>query len=416
MKRFLRLSILGAMVLMSTLPAFNALHAGQPPVKTDIKLTEFQREMQESNNDFACNLFRTIHEQKQDDGSTIVSPISVSFLLGMLEQGAEGETYQQIADVLGLGGSIEEISKYFKKMMEGAPRVDSRVTVKIANSINVNSALGIRLIPEYQADMIKYYHAQVDELDFKKESSLHHINNWCNTHTGGKIPKILDELTTDAAMYLLNAVYFKASWTKKFDPKLTRELDFTKQDGSTVKRQMMHLKTRAAYGEDDLCKMLSLPYGSGGYSMYVLLPHDGKTIGDIIQNLTAQKLKQVKMRTSTSHEVDILLPRFTTAGETNLKGVLSSMGMPLAFDKNLAEFPYMSQVPEGLYVSMMKQVARIEVNEDGTVATAVTVAETTNRSMHISNVYTFYATHPFVYYIVENSTGTIFFMGAYCGD
>ena len=408
-----------AVALMNILPAFtchdNFLNAAEPPVKRDITLTGSQRLMIDKNNDFACNLFRTISEQKHGESSTLVSPISVSYMLGMLNDGADGETYLQISNVLGMGGSVEEMNKYFKKMIDEAPRVDTKVTVKIANSINVNSAQGISLVPQYEADMRKYYNAQVDALDFSDGESLRHINNWCNDNTYGLIPKILDRLEPSAAMYLLNAVYFKASWTNKFNSNATRDLTFTKQDGSTVTLKMMHLKTRVSYGEDNLCKMLCLPSGSGGYSMYVLLPKQGHTIGDIIQSLTARKLKQIKMHTTASHEVDILMPRFTTTNETNLKDVLSSMGMPRVFDSYSAQFSNMANGGDDLYVSMMKQKAKIIVDEEGTKAAAVTVAEMRNRSS-ISSGYTFHATHPFVYYIVEGSTGTIFFMGTYCGD
>ena len=408
------------MALMNILAAStchdNFLNAAEPPVKRDIALTAAQRLMSNNNNDFACNLFRAISKQKHDDRSTIVSPISVSYMLGMLNDGADGETYLQISNVLGMGGSIEEMNKYFKKMIDEAPRVDTRVTVKIANSINVNSAQGISLVPQFEDDMLKYYKAQVDALDFTNSESLHRINNWCKDNTYGLIPKILDKLEASAAMYLLNAVYLKASWTKKFDSNATRDLNFTKQDGSTVTRKMMHLKTRVSYGEDNLCKMLCMPYGSGGYSMYVLLPKERHTIDEIIQSLTAQKLKQIKMHTTASHEVDILMPRFTTTCETNLKDVLSSMGMPRVFDRNSAQFPYMANGHGDLYVSMMKQKAKIEVDEEGTKAAAVTVTEMRNRSVSISSGYTFHATHPFVYYIVEGSTGSIFFMGTYCGD
>ena len=420
MKRFWKLSTIAAVAVMTILPAFtsedNFLNAGEPPASNSIRLDSYQRQMLENNNDFACDLFRTINEQKKGDGSIIVSPISVSYMLGMLERGADGETYQQIANVLRLGDSNEEVNRYFKKIIEEAPNVDSKVTVKIANCININSARNISLIPQYKTDMQKYYNAQVDVLDFRSSGSLYRINNWCKTNTNGMIPSILDRLEPNALMYMLNAVYFKATWTEKFDPNATRDMIFTKQDGTKVKSKMMHLKTKAAYGENALYKVLRLPYGNGGYSMYVLLPHKGTTINDVIQTLSAQRLKQLQKSELTTHEVDILMPRFTTASTTDLKGVLSSMGMPLAFNDCCAEFSKMAESRDNLYVSMMKQSAKIEVDEEGTKAAAVTVAEVKNRSAAPSQGYTFHATRPFVYYIAENSTGMILFMGTYCGD
>ena len=421
MKRHAFIYTLAALALMTVLTAcaddslYTFDRGDDQPVKKNISLTEAQQQMRNNNNDFACNLFRTIYEQNDQEASIVLSPISVSYVLGMLNCGASGNTRTQITDVLGLGTSSQEINEYFKKMIDEAPGVDPNVTVKIANCIEANSAKGITLDPEYQAEMQKYYHAEIGSLDFGLGSSLDHINNWCNTHTDGMIPNILDELNVDAVMYLLNAVYFKASWTEKFDPNETRDTDFTKQDGTTVKRPIMHLKTNAVFGMNDLCMMLRLPYGSNGYSMYVLLPNEGKTVDDIIQSLSAQWLMQQQATEMATRVVDILMPRFTASNETYLEAPLSALGMPLAFDGFLAEFPNMAQ-GRNLFVSKMKQKAKIEVNEEGTKAAAVTIVETRTWSSSNPTVWKFHATRPFVYYIMEESTQSIFFMGTYCGD
>ena len=407
MKRFWRFGAIVALVLMSGLLTFGQVSAPN----------SLQGKMADNNNDFACKLFRTINEQKGGDTSTIVSPISVSYLLGMLHEGADGKTRQQINDVLGLGGSVEQINKYFKKKMDEASKVDPKVTVKTANCIFFKS--GQKLIPQYKADMQKYYDAQIEATNFNSSNIVNKINNWCKTHTDGMIPELVkkEEVNRNrlAVMYLLNAVYFKASWTKEFDPQETRDMVFKKQDCTTVKHKIMHLETRAAYGQNDLCEMLCLPYGKGDYSMYALLPCEGKTIGDVIQSLSAQKLEKQRKQEMTTCKVDILLPCFTSEMETNLIGVLSSMGMPLAFSEKKAEFPNMLQGHnDDLYVSLMKQKAKIEVNEEGTKAAAVTVAEMSEKG--IDYIETFHALRPFIYYIVENNTGTILFMGTYCGE
>ena len=387
------------------------------PKLRPITLTAEQQQMRDNNNEFACRLFRTINEQKEGNGSLIVSPISVTYMLGMLNTGADGQTRQQIADVLGLGSSVMEINEYCKKMIDEAPRVDPSVTVQIANCIDVNSALGITLVPQFKTDMQNYYNAQIEALDFGKSSSLDKINNWCKKNTDGMIPSILDRLSPDAAMCLLNAIFFKATWTEKFDPKDTRDMDFTMPDGSTSQHKMMHRKALAAYDKNDLCEMLYLPYGSNGYGMYVLLPVEGKTVDDVIQGLSAEGVKE-QLFEMGPHEVDILMPRFTTSNETMLNEVLSAMGMPRAFNPQYAEFPNMAQ-GKNLFVSMMKQKAKIEVNEDGTKASAVTISQMGETAPPPAPQYLqvdFHATRPFVYYIIESSTRSIFFMGCYCGE
>ena len=405
------------LVLLIIVPAMasstSTADAKVQPRKKNARLAKTQPKTVDNNNDFACNLLRTITEQNQ--GSTIVSPISVGFVLGMLNEGAGGETRQQITDVLGLGGSVKEVNEYFKKVMEGAQSADPCVTLKTANCLNIISAYDIN--SRYRDDMQKYYNAMVDAVDYDAGDIVDKINNWCKAQTDGMIPDLLDaeELNPNRVMYLLNAVYFKASWTEKFDPRETRDVDFTTLDGKIVKRPMMHLETKAAYANHNLFQMLRLPYGNKAYSMYVLLPDEDKTINDIIHNFSAQNLKdwQSQMRTQ---DVDILMPRFTTESETHLENALSLMGMPRAFGME-AEFPNMVEGhQDDLLVSMMKQKAKIEVSEEGTKAAAVTVAEVAEKGVSRHEIVEFHATRPFVYYIVEERTGTIIFMGTYCFD
>lgn len=228
------------------------------------------------------------------------------------------------------------------------------------------------------------------------------------------IPTVLDELDPDAVMYLLNAVYFKASWAQKFDPKETRDRRFTRQNGKTVKLPMMHLNTTADYGSNDLCKMISLPYADDDYCMCILLPVKGKTMGDIISSLTAKKLVELQSQ-MTPCPVDILMPRFNIESETHLNDVLSTMGMPLAFASG-AQFSNMVE-GDNLYVGLIKQKAKIEVNEKGTKAAAVTVARMLKEEVVVEDHdVKFHANRPFVYYIVKRSTGSILFMGTYCGE
>ena len=432
MKRSWILGTLAAVVVLTCLLALghhnNDLNAGESSVKEEIittasqqdkqpdndTLTISQDELLDNNNDFACNLFRTINKnRKLSDGSIVVSPISVSYVLGMLNEGASGKTRQQITDVLALSGSAQKINEYFKTMIRKVSRADSNVTLQLANCIDVNSAMGISLIPQYKADMQQYYDAQIDALDFTKRSSLDKINNWCNKHTGGMIPTAVDRLEPDAVMYLLNAIYFKANWTEKFDPEDTHYMHFRKQNGTAVKHKMMYRQTCTLYGKNEMCQMLYLPYGNKDFGMYILLPVKGKTTADIIQRLSARELEQ-QLKGMKDENVDILIPRFSTSSETTLNHVLSAMGMPLAFTSR-AELTNMAQGEKDLYVSLIEQRTKIEVNEKGTEGTARTLLRAL-KGDEPPKIVDFHATRPFVYLIIEKHSGAIFFMGTYCGE
>ena len=385
------------------------------PETKPIQLSAEQKQMRDNNNEFAWRLFQTMQEQKGDT-STVLSPISVTYMLGMLNAGAAGTTRDEITATLGFGSDPAAVNEYCKKMIEGAPNVDPAATVKIANCINVNSAKGLSLLKQYVNDMKKYYSAQIEALDFSKSSSLEKINNWCSKNTGGMIPSILDELNPEAAMYLLNAIYFNADWKEKFDKNDTRNSSFTLPDGSVVTRELMHRMAIAQGCESELCSMLRIPFGSGGYSMYVMLPAEGKTTGDLIRDMSQQELTDhLNAIDMTPQVVDILMPRFEIMSDIDLIDVLKPMGIKSAFTTS-ANFSNMSDTR--LFVSMMKQKAKIEVNEDGAKASAVTIAEMepTSPGPQLYEKAEFHATRPFLYFILEESTRSIFFIGTYCGN
>jgi len=383
------------------------------PETKPIQLTIEQQTLRDNNNEFAWRLFQTMQEQ-QGEGGMVLSPLGVTYMLGMLNAGAAGTTRNEITAALGME-SPEAVNEFCKKLIDGSPNVDPAATVRIANCIEVNSARGLSLLKQYVNDMKHYYSAQIDALDFTKGGTLDKINKWCKNNTGGMIPSILDEINPDAAMYLLNAIYFNADWTEKFDIRDTNNSSFTKADGTVVTRPLMHRKALALACESELGSMLCIPFGSGGYRMYVMLPAEGKTLNGFISDMTQQDLTlHLDAINMTPHEVDILMPRFEITSEVDLIKVLEPMGIHSAFNSS-ANFSNMSNT--SLFVSSMKQKAKIEVNEDGAKASAVTVSEMWASSPGPVEYQKsdFHATRPFLYFILEESTRTIFFIGTYCG-
>ena len=177
---------------------------------------------------------------------------------------------------------------------------------------------------------------------------------------------------------------------------------------------MMHLENNLMYKDDKDCQVLALPYGNGAYQMTILLPHEGKTVNEVLQGMTAEKWKQYKWMDEAV--VDVKLPRFESMTELNLNDIMSELGMPNAFVYGIAEFPDFCN-KEDIYISLMKQVAKIEVNEAGTEAAAVTIIGVKDSAgpeepLHVK----FHANRPFLYIISEQSTGSIFFIGQYMGN
>ncbi len=393
-----------------------------------INLTPEQQVFAYDNNQFALNFLNTVNETDRSGKSFIYSPLSITYVLGMVNDAATGLTEKELEETLGFHqGSIQAVNDYCKKLIDGLPKVDDKVTLNIANAIFLNKDFTLK--PQFEQDMQTYYDAKAEALDFSASNTLDHINGWCKEKTNGMIPTILDEIDPLIMSYLLNAIYFKADWASKFDPQNTKDETFTTEnDNSSTDIPMMHQNVLISYLKTDTYSAIILPYGTGLWNMTVLLPEKGKTTDDVIKEVAQSSILNNPGWCETGgnyfegYEVDLKLPRFETSSDTDkledgLIGLMKKMGINRAFEDGLAEIPNMCEVP--VYVELMRQKAKIKVSEEGSEAAAVTVAGVANSSMGSEPIEypkaTFHANRPFVYVIREASSGVILFVGKFTG-
>ena len=374
-----------------------------------LNLTNSELKLVDETNNFAFNLFRQVAADK----SAIVSPISITYALGMLNNGAAGATQTQIDTVLGFGSTgAQDINRFCHKMIAVAPALDSTTKVMIANAIFTNK--DYQLNSDFVSKALTYYEAEAHSCDFRDGKTAGIINKWASDHTEGMIDNVVNEVKPYAVSYLLNAIYFKGAWSAKFDKKNTRDETFTGYK-SIKKVPMMTQECTYNYRETADCQVLRMPYGNGSYSMTILLPKEGKTVADILSTLNVETWHQLAPLATA--KVNVKLPRFESKTDVELNNIMATLGMPDAFDERKAEFPYFCDLPT--YIGMMKQVARIKLNEEGTEAAAVTVIGsygTTSVDPKEPERVNFHATRPFLYVISEESTGAVFFVGQYMGD
>ncbi len=394
-----------------------------------INLTPEQRTFAYDNNQFTLNFLKTVNETESNGKSFIYSPLSITYVLGMVNDAATGLTEKELEETLGFHeGGIQAVNDYCKKLIDGLPKVDDKVTLNIANAIFLNKDYALK--PQFEQDMQTYYDAKAEALDFSASNTLDHINGWCKEKTNGMIPSILDDIDPSTVSYLLNAIYFKADWASKFDPKNTKNETFTTEnDNSSTDIPMMHQNVLISYLKTDTYSAIILPYGTGLWNMTVLLPEKRKTTDDVIKEVAQSSILNNPGWCETGgnyfegYEVDLKLPRFETSSDTDkledgLIGLMKKMGINRAFEDGLAEFPNMCEAP--VYIEMMRQKAKIKVNEEGSEAAAVTVAGMNYESMGPDTPpeypkATFHANRPFVYVIREVSSGVILFVGKFTG-
>ena len=376
-------------------------------------LSDAQHEMVNNNNSFAFSLYN----KTMGMNSRVVSPLSVTYLMSMLANGADGETQQQILATLGWAGegiqqpSLQDINDYSRMLIEKTARLDKAVTVEIANYVAVNKEF--KLNSKFQKSVERDYKAGVESLNFTSPSTLKRINDWCNDRTHGMIPSIINEVDPDAVSYLMNAIYFNGTWKDKFSKEETKQEMFRGYTRDIQYVDMMHRHGEYFYADGDGYSAVSIPYGNGAFRMTVILPSEGSFLRDVMASMDGGKF-QALQRSMEKCNVDLKIPRFTTEVDLPLNDIISALGAPLIFSSQ-ADF---SQFARGdFYVSKMFQKAKIEVSEEGTKAAAVTAAIMMMSAMRPEkkrNV-VFHADSPFAYIISENSTGSIYFMGQYTG-
>ena len=389
------------------------------PPATTVQMTAEQKAMVAKSNDFSFNLFREVYRQHQTESqkqkSMFFSPMGVTFMMGMLAEGSEGETQREILKTMCLDeATAREISRMCEVLIDDAPEADRQVTLEIANAIYTNK--GFEPKKEYKECMDEYYDADVRSLDFSNAESLNAINNWAKDKTNGKIQKVIDRLSPDAVAYILNSIYFNAKWTNQFDREDTKTETFVTESGEARQTEMMNNNAIVACAANDVMSMVCLPYGSGTvWNMYVLLPNEGKTVDDVLGSLNTESWMNV-CKGLKNMLLNLKMPKYSTDNIIDMKTALAAIGMTKAFSPN-AEFGKITD-SKNMYISSMAQRAQINVTEEGTEMVAITTGDLSSLGggADIFGNGEFFANRPFVYIVAENNTGAIFFAGVYNGD
>ena len=379
---------------------------GDNPYKA-LSLSTKSAEFAQQGNTFAFELLDRVNQAEKED--FIISPLSMQFLLGMLLDGAQGQTADEICKVLGYGvGEVKAVNEYAQALMNQLPGLDKKTKLAIANAVVVNKRYS--LLSGYASDVKQYYGAEVSSLDFSDVTGTKNkINKWASDHTNGLVPKILDEVSPDAACYIMDALYFKSKWSTPFPQGNTSKETFTTQNGTQTKVQMMKNTVKTLYLENETLQAVTLPYGNKAYYMTVLLPAQGKSLSDVTAFLKSPDWSV----SLAKYEVDLWLPKFETNYGITLNHILLAMGMPSAFSPVHADFSAMCK--NDLYVSFILQKAAIKVEEKGTEAAAVSIAGMYEAAALPQEPMkaVFHADRPFLYLITETSTGAVLFAGKY---
>ncbi len=377
----------------------------------------------DANNKFAFDLYIKLTEEKQQE-NIFFSPFSISTALAMTFEDARKETAKQIAKVFYFPEDNKIRREQFLEMINEINKKDKKYQLYTANALWVEKKY--KLLDDYLKTIEKYYHGKATNVGFidaeEREKSRKMINGWIEEKTNHKIKELIkrEHLSKDTRLVLTNAIYFKGNWQMQFNKSATKDEEFKITLDKKVKVPMMSLGMREfefpkfmytefMYTETEDLQALELPYEGGELSMLIFLPK--KDIKEVEKKLNYNMLKQLKSRMGL-RQVEVYLPKFKFEGDYTLNDTLKKMGMPIAFDDNLADFSGMSGKSD-LYIGYALHKAFVDVNEEGTEAAAVTV-EISAIPLSLAPPplpVIFRADHPFIFLIQHNKTGAILFIG-----
>ncbi len=351
--------------------------------------------------DFAVNLLKSCYD---NEGNTLVSPLSVVMALAMASEGAEGNTLKELEDAIGM--DMDSLRAFAYSYMSEKVKSEK---LSVSNSVWVNKKLQDFYVNE---DFIKtnedFYSAEVFESVFSEET-VDAINKWVCDNTDGMIPEIIKTLDKDTVMVLVNALLFDADWSEPYSENQVSEGEFITEDKKTEKAQFLS-NMEGCYLEDENSKGFLKYYEGSEFAFAALLPDEGLSMEEYVRSLGGEKIRNI-LENKVDCAVNTKLPKFEADFTASLNDALKAMGIEKAFDIEKADFSKLGEITDGnIYVSEVAHSTKISVTETGTkagAATAVTMkgygAPMNPKEVNLDR--------PFVYMIIDTDNNTPIFMG-----
>lgn len=352
------------------------------------------------------------------DGSnqnTVVSPFLVKLLLSILVEAAgQGtSTHRELFSILPSVSSEEEMRELYARTFRSL----------LADSVDYELNLGAKLFVDkfieprqkFAAIIKSFYHSDVEAVDFaRSQEAANAINAWCANATKNHIRDIVnsDDIAHSVIM-LINTIYFNGYWVEQFAKNQTTVQNFSLNSKATAPAYFMEKTGNFYYGESiELdAKILRLPYKGGKFSMYIVLPVKVDGLDALVSRVDNFNIHRTEFLL-TLEEVKVTLPKFKIVNTVKLNEILKSLGIRNMFTHQ-ASFPQLvrgSSVQDRLQVSNVLQKTGIEINEDGSTVYAATVASIVNK---IGVEIEFKADRPFLFFIIDETTGTLIFSGKF---
>ena len=389
----------------SKIQATNLMEEKKPA--NPVKMTSISETNTIAATDFAVRLFQ---QAKNGEENTLISPLSVLPALSMTCNGAKDETRFQMEQTLGM--PVDKLNEYLYSYIHHLPN-EKDCQFHLANSIWLRDAKDFIVDDNFLKNNAKYYDAGIYQSAFD-DQTLADINNWVAAQTNDMIPTILDQIDSDAYMYLINALSFDSKWSSIYESSSVSNDVFTTENGTSQDVEMMH-SSEYEYIEDENVSGFLKPYSGYSYAFVALLPKEGIPLTEYVNSLTGEHLHHL-LTTVEECPITAGIPKFETEFSIDMIPPLQTLGIHDAFDKNLANFSGMGSFDspwERLYINSILHKSFFSIGEKGTKAGASTIVgmEKSASSINPEEAKEVILDRPFLYMIVDYENRFPIFIG-----
>lgn len=389
----------------SKIQATNLMEEKKPA--NPVKMTSISETNTITATDFAVRLFQ---QAKNGEENTLISPLSVLPALSMTCNGTKDETRFQMEQTLGM--PVDKLNEYLYSYIHHLPN-EKDCQFHLANSIWLRDAKDFIVDDNFLKNNAKYYDAGIYQSAFD-DQTLADINNWVAAQTNDMIPTILDQIDSDAYMYLINALSFDSKWSSIYESSSVSNDVFTTENGTSQDVEMMH-SSEYEYIEDENVSGFLKPYSGYSYAFVALLPKEGIPLTEYVNSLTGEHLHHL-LTTVEECPITAGIPKFETEFSIDMIPPLQTLGIHDAFDKDLANFSGMGSFDspwERLYINSILHKSFFSIGEKGTKAGASTIVgmEKSASSINPEEAKEVILDRPFLYMIVDYENRFPIFIG-----
>ncbi|MDE6533785.1 MAG: hypothetical protein K2M27_09680 [Muribaculaceae bacterium] len=342
-----------------------------------------------------------------DSKNVIASPISTSMTLGMIANGLNQESQNEICGYLGVD-DLKSLNDLCKTLVSELPKADNTATFNLANSIW--TASDHHLTDSFSSISSDFFNAYINHQNFSDNptKAKDAINTWCSQHTQGIIPHFIDNIDPATIISLMNAICFNAPWhSNPFMEENTTTSLFHGSKGDSKVRMMKSNESDRFVAADDDFEYFFLPLGNSAFNIHFLVPNKDISLEEATQKVSIDRFSSL-IKKAVLCPLTVHLPKFKLEGKYDITDVLSAAGLSIL--QNNPELPMFENPVSGSIV--FNQAASFSIDESGVTAAAVTSGDIVNTLLPTEGQpYTVTVDHPFFFFITEFSTGACILSG-----